>query len=140
MARSYKTDWQYDDVIPADDINRWEENMKEIDEENGTLIADRNVSDSNNPLIYRLKEFRDYYILTIMGTLLNDIEFSIGRKSSKEIIAFTKGGSYEGEEIEPLEQTVRIDISTSESSNVKISNVDSDRTVEGIYKKIMIPK
>lgn len=32
MAKEFKTDWKYNDVIPADAINRWEGYLKEINE------------------------------------------------------------------------------------------------------------
>lgn len=35
--REYKKDWKYNDVIPAEDINRWEKNTEEIDNEMQTI-------------------------------------------------------------------------------------------------------
>lgn len=137
MAREYKTDWKYNDVIPAEDINRWEENTKAIDEENGTLIGEREIESG---LRYRLKEFKNYYILTVMGTLTNgNVTFYDGINHKQSVTTFVTAATYENGNM--VDRLVKISINTEESNNITISNADgSSITIEGIYKDIMVLK
>lgn len=48
MSRTYKEDWDYEDVIEANDINRIEGNIKDVDEELQT--AKNNINSHTNTL------------------------------------------------------------------------------------------
>ena len=73
--REYK-DWKYNDVIPAEDVNRWEKNTEEIDDEMQTI--------SGNLLSLAAVKLGESDTVEVGGAFNKNIEnmYSVGEKIS----------------------------------------------------------
>lgn len=74
--REYKKDWKYNDVIPAEDVNRWEKNTEEIDDEMQTI--------SGNLLSLAAVKLGESDTVEVGGAFNKNIEnmYSVGEKIS----------------------------------------------------------